>query len=199
MARQIFNQIALLELLGLVSCLHDACTADNMAHPGGVIKKDGKSIAKIETKESGTRFKMVGPPRVDEQQAAQDLSAIRAAADGEATRLAKLQAMQLAAKQLRDGAKAAARGGTKEVEAEGYIARLRYLDNSEEKDIVGPRRATERRAQADLAMLRGAELGHSAWADGICVAATRQTFWGSCLHGTYFFRCQFSHRLLLTF
>ena len=62
---------------------------------------------------------MEGPLRDDEQQAAQDLSAIRAAADGEATRPAKLQAMQLAAKHLRDGAKAAARGGIKEVVAEG--------------------------------------------------------------------------------
>ena len=50
---------------------------------GGVINKDGKFIAKIDTSESGTRFAMVGPPRDDEQQAVQDLSFIRAAADGE--------------------------------------------------------------------------------------------------------------------
>ena len=74
-----------------------------------------------------------------------------------ATRLAKLQAMQLAAKHFRDGAKdlqdgakATVRGGTKEVEGEGYIARTKYLDNFEEKEMPGPRRATERRAQADL-------------------------------------------------
>ena len=41
------------------------------------------------------------------------------------------------------------------------------------KKIAGPRRSTERRAQADLAMLRGAALGHSSWADGICVAAMK--------------------------
>jgi len=140
---------------------------------GSIEEVDGRFIAKVDTKESGTRFWIEGPLRDDEQQAAQDLSAIRAAAHGEATRLAKLQAMQLAAKQFRDGAKAAARGGIKEVGAEGYIARIQYLDNSEEKEIVGPRRATERRAEADLAMLRGAALGHSAWADGICVAAMK--------------------------
>ena len=65
-----------------------------MAHLGGVIDKEGKFIAKIDTKESGTRFKMVGPVRDDEQQAAQDLSAIRAAAHGKVTRLAKLQASE---------------------------------------------------------------------------------------------------------
>ena len=114
---------------------------------------------------------MVGPPRDDDQQAAQDLSAIRAAAVEEATRPAKLQAMQLAAKQLRDGAKAAALGGTKEAEAEGYTARIQYLENSEKKEIVGPRRATQRRAEAD--MLRRSAVGHAAWADGICVAAMK--------------------------
>jgi hypothetical protein len=155
-----------------ISMLCSSCS-DNMAHLGGVINKNGKFIATIDTRESDTRFYILGPVRNEKQQAAQDLSSIRAAADGEATRLAKLQAMQLAAKQLRDGAKAAARGGIKEVEAEGYIARIKYLDNSEEKEIVGPRRDTERRAQADLAMLRGAALGHSSWADGICVAAMK--------------------------
>ena len=42
------------------------------------------SSLKIDTKESGTRFKMEGPARDDKQQAAQDLSSIRAAADKEA-------------------------------------------------------------------------------------------------------------------
>ena len=220
-----------------------------MAHLGFVFNKGGQSIARIDTSESGTRFAMEGPPRDDEQQAMQDLSFIRAAADGERTRSGGLKAMQLEAKRLRDAskaipsgsieeadgrfiamidtnhsgplrddkqqaaqdlsairaaaageatrsgrlkamqlaagqlreetkhlqaeAKAAARGGIKEVGADGYIARIRYLDNSEDKEIVGPRRATERRAEADLAMLRGAALGHSAWADGICVAAMK--------------------------
>jgi len=146
---------------------------------GSIGEVDGRFIAKIDTSESGTRFWIEGPLRDGEQEAAQDLSAIRAAAAGEATRSGRLKAMQLAAGQLREEtkhlqaeAKAAARGGIKEVGADGYIARIRYLDNSEEKEIVGPRRTTKRRAQADLAMLRGAALGHSAWADGICVAAS---------------------------
>ena len=166
-------QGALLKLFSLVSFFHDAKMAINMAHLGGVINRAGHFVAKVETKESGTRFKMEGPGRDDEQQAAQDLSAIRAAADGVATRPAKLQAMQLAAKHLRDEAKATARGGIKVAGAGSYFARLEYVEDSEKKAIIGPRRATERRAQADLAMLRGTALGHSSWTDGICVAAMK--------------------------
>ena len=152
---------------------NDANMATNMAHLGGVINKAGQFVAKVETKDSETRFKMEGPARDDEQQAAQDLSAIRAAADGVATRPAKLQAMQLAAKHLRDEAKATARGGIKVAGVGSYFARLEYVEDSEKKAIIGPRRATERRAQADLAMLRGVALGHAAWVDGICVAAMK--------------------------
>ena len=54
----------------------------NMAHLGNVFHKDGQFIAKIDTSESGTRFAMAGPLRDDEQQAAQDLSFIRAALTG---------------------------------------------------------------------------------------------------------------------
>jgi hypothetical protein len=71
-----------------------------MARLGGVINKDGKFIAKIDTSESGTRFAMVGPPRDEEQQAVRDLSFIVAAADGELTRFGGFKAMQLAAKHL---------------------------------------------------------------------------------------------------
>ena len=77
-----------------------------MAHFGRVFNKNGQFIAKIYTRESDTRFAMEGPRRDDEQQAAQDLSIIRAAADGEATRTGGLKAMQLAAKRLQDAVKA---------------------------------------------------------------------------------------------
>ena len=136
-------------------------------HLGGVISKNGRFIAKIDTKESGTRFAMEGPLRDNEQQAAQDLTYIRTAADGEAARPAGLHAMKLAAKHLRDGAKAAPYGGIEEVGAQTYHARMEYLDKSAKHKIIGPRRATERRAQADLAMLREAALGHTIWADGV--------------------------------
>ena len=80
--------------------------AVSMAHLGGVINKEGQFVAKIDTKESGTRFYILGPVRDEEKHAAQDLSSIRAAADGEATRPSGLKAMQLAAKNLRDTTRA---------------------------------------------------------------------------------------------
>ena len=136
--------------------------------PSGSIEEvDGRFIATIDTNDSGARFKMEGPLRDGEQEAAQDLACIRAAADGEDTRLAGLQAMKLAAKLLRDAAKAAHCGGIEEVGAQTYHARMEYLDTSAKHKILGPRRATERRAQADLAMLREAALGHTIWADGV--------------------------------
>ena len=49
---------------------------------------------------------MEGPARDDEKQAAEDLSSIRTAADGETTRSSGLKAMQMPAKNLRDTAKA---------------------------------------------------------------------------------------------
>jgi hypothetical protein len=86
-----------------------------MAHLGDVFNKHGRFVAKIDTKESGMRFAMTGPPRDSEQEATQDLSFIRAAADGEATRLVGLQAMQLAAKHLRDEAKTMPSGSIEKV------------------------------------------------------------------------------------
>ena len=69
-----------------------------MAHLGGVFTSNGKFFAKIETREGGMRFYMEGPRREDKQQAAQDLTDIRAAASGKATRLDELHAMKLATK-----------------------------------------------------------------------------------------------------
>ena len=87
-----------------------------MAHLGGVINNDGKFVAKIDTKESGTRFYILGPVRDEEKRAAQDLSSVRAAADGEATRSSGLKAMQLVAKNLRDATKALPSGSIEEID-----------------------------------------------------------------------------------
>ena len=84
----------MLKLFSLARFFNDANMATNMAHLGGVINKAGQFVAKVETKDSDKRFKMEGPARDDEQQAAQDLSFIRAAADGEVTRFGGLKAMQ---------------------------------------------------------------------------------------------------------
>ena len=54
---------------------------------GNILDSDGKFFAKVDTSEGGVRFKMVGPPRANKDQAYKDLVGIRAAANGEATRL----------------------------------------------------------------------------------------------------------------
>ena len=54
-----------------------------MAQLGVVIRKTGHYVAKIDTLAAGTRYKMLGPPRGDDEQVAyQDLCYIRAAAEG---------------------------------------------------------------------------------------------------------------------
>ena len=75
-----------------------------MAHLGGVYTCSDKFFAKIEAREGGSRFHIEGPRREDELRATQDLTDIRAAANGEATRLDGLRAMKLAAKRLQEGA-----------------------------------------------------------------------------------------------
>ena len=78
-----------------------------MSSLGGVCKRKGEFLAKVDTVDAGTRYYIVGPPRGDdEQQAYQDLCYIRAAAEGLPTRVQGLHAMQIAAKLLRDEAKA---------------------------------------------------------------------------------------------
>ncbi len=61
-----------------------------MAHLGDVYISNGEFFAKIDKTEAGVRFNMFGPRRMDKQQAAQDLAYIRAAANGETTRLDEL-------------------------------------------------------------------------------------------------------------
>ena len=156
-----------------------------MAHLGGVSRKDDLFFAKVDTQESGVRYKMEGPLRSDEQEAFQDLHYIRSCSEGETTRAEGLHSMKLAAKELRDevkadaqatklGAKDAAaqaakkdrdeakaptRGVVKAEGAAGRFARIRYIENGMEKEICGPLRRSERRAQIDLDKLRAAAQG----------------------------------------
>ena len=117
-----------------------------MAHLGFVFNKGGQSIARIDTSESGTRFAMEGPPRDDEQQAMQDLSFIRAAADGEVTRFGGLKAMQLAAKHLRDEAKPMSSGSIEKVDGR-FIAMI-------DTNHSGPFRDDRQQAAQDLFAIR---------------------------------------------
>ena len=138
-----------------------------MAHLGDVYTSEGKYFAKIDRTEAGIRFKMRGPRREDQQQAAQDLADIRAAASGEASRLEELRAMKLATERLQEEAKAAIRGGTPAVDSNCFVARIKYVEDSIQKSFAGPPRRTERRAKADLAKLRQAAQGQATVTEGI--------------------------------
>ena len=136
---------------------------------GGVCQRKGQRLAKVDTFDAGTRYYIVGPPRGDdEQQASQDLCYIRAAAEGAPSRLEGLHAMQTAAKLLRDEAKALARGGIWQDSAESYYARYQYVDAGiTKKNILGPPRQCERRAENDLATLREAARGKKTWPEQV--------------------------------
>ena len=144
-----------------------------MSELGFVTQKDSQFVAKVNTKVLGKQYQFVGPLRgQDEQQAYQDLCYIRAAAEGALTRVQGLRDMQTAAKLLRDEAKALARGGVKQ-DAANWFARFQYVDcGITKKEIVGPPRQSERRAENDLATLREAARAQKTWPEQ--VAAMQQ-------------------------
>ena len=81
--------------------------------------------------------------------------------------------MQTAAKLLRDEAKALARGGIKQGAAGSWFARFQYVDcGITKKEILGPPRQSERRAENDLATLREAARAQKTWPEQ--VAAMQQ-------------------------
>ena len=95
-----------------------------MANLGDLYMSNGKCFAKIETWEKGTKFKIVGPRREDKQQAAQDLTYIRAAGSRDSTRLGELRAMKRATERLQDEARVAMRGGIKTESSDRIFARI---------------------------------------------------------------------------
>ena len=81
--------------------------------------------------------------------------------------------MQTAAKLLWDEAKSLARGGIKQDAAGSWLARFQYVDcGITKKEIVGPPRQSERRAENDLATLREAARAQKTWPEQ--VAAMQQ-------------------------
>ena len=145
-----------------------------MSTLGVVAQEDNQFVAKVATYDLGKRYQFAGPLRGDDEQLAyQDLCYIRAAAEGAPSHVDGLCAMQTAAKLLRDEAKALARGGIKQDAAGSWLARFQYVDcGITKKEIVGPPRQSERRAENDLATLREAARAQKTWPEQ--VAAMQQ-------------------------
>ena len=145
-----------------------------MSTLGVVAQEDNQFVAKIATYDLGKRYRFAGPLRGDDERLAyQDLCYIRAAADGAPSHVDGLCAMQTAAKLLRDEAKALARGRIKQDASGSWFARFKYVDcGITNKEILGPPRQSERRAENDLATLREAARAQKTWPEQ--VAAMQQ-------------------------
>ena len=137
-----------------------------MSSLGCISRTDDRFFAKVDTQGSSIRYKMRGSLRRDEKEALRDLDYIRSAAELEATQAERLQSMEPAAKELRDkvkdqaqvarleakkaakqdqekataDTKTAARGGVKVKDSECFNARIQCVENSVEKEMVGPPR-----------------------------------------------------------
>ena len=148
-----FNAMAFLTWLELVRQA-DPCSiirtrGDTMSRQG-VVSKDGKHFVNIDVTHARTRYHFEGPRRQDAATAQEDLTYIYSAASTGTTRAEGLQAMKVAATNLRDEAKVAAkattRGSIKEEGPTGHYARIQYMEGSTKKEICGPCRRSERHA-----------------------------------------------------
>ena len=125
------------------------------AELGFAADRDGSYRAEFSIREGQQIRHIRGPGRSNKQRALGDLNIIRAAAPEGASRADGFQAMEAAAKRLKDVAAAEA-GGLEKVGDE-HRARVQYLTTSGERRVIqGPRRHDERRAQADLEAMRAA-------------------------------------------
>ena len=137
------------------------------AELGFVAELAGTYRADFNIREEEKIRHILGPRRGSQQRALDDLILIRTAAAEHTSRADGLEAMQAAAKRLKEAAAAEAGGVVKEAaaaEAGGVVeidgehrARLQYTDCARNScEIIGPRRHDERRAQADLESMRAA-------------------------------------------
>jgi hypothetical protein len=138
---------------------------------GGVVASSGAYRARVHFLDAARSRNIYGPRRGSEQQALDDLLKIRTAAAAHSSRADGLQAMLLAAERLKEAAATDA-GGVDEVDGE-HRARVRYADSAgNQRQIKGPRRHDERRAQTDLEALRAASVDKPTRAERLEAMAT---------------------------
>ena len=137
----------------------------------GKIKQTQRGYhAAIKTHCDGEQYKLLGPSRVNEEHARDDLRRIRTSSEATSTRREGLSAMRATAERLRAEARNTQmsqprelKGYIQEGPAYSYRARIQYKEGTSTVDIRGPPRTGQRRAEADLTKLRAASQGHETW------------------------------------
>ena len=114
--------------------------------------------AHINWRVGGKQRNAYGPRRPDEDAAKDDLDAMRAVASG-MSREDGFAAMAAEAERLKAG-KPPSKQGSVEHLGDGYRARVDWRATGEMRQVHGPRRAEEKRAQADLEAMREAASMH---------------------------------------
>ena len=130
------------------------------AHPaqlGYVANNQGNYRAQVNARDVGFAKLITGPYHGTKQRAFEDLQSIQAAAVEHTTRIGALQAMQQKADRLKAEGKAEV--GRVELCGNENRAHFRYIQGGVQRDIRGPRRHDERRAQADIEVIRAAAAG----------------------------------------
>ena len=121
---------------------------------GALETQGGLQRAHVQWSDKGAKRHICGPLRPDEDAAMNDLDAMRAAASG-LSREDGFAAMAAEAERLKAG-KPPSKQGSVEHLGDGYRARVDWRATGEMRQVHGPRRAEEKRAQADLEAMREA-------------------------------------------
>ena len=130
----------------------------NPSELGNVVNYQGEYCAEIFARVLGSLKHFRGPRRGDDKKRAfKDLLAIQAVAADHTTRMGAIQAMKREADRLKEEAQAEA--GKVEACGNGRRAHIQYIEGGVKRNIQGPRRYDERRAQADIEGIRAAGAG----------------------------------------
>ena len=132
--------------------------ANETAAEGGVVAVNNEFRARVQYSENGEPREIIGPRQPSECSASADLELIIAAAAGMSGRAERFEAMAAEAHRLQERIQA---GGEAEVGGviavhNGFRARVQYSESGKPREILGPRRSSEHRAQRDMEMINAA-------------------------------------------
>ena len=128
------------------------------AAEGGVVAVNNEFRARVQYSENGDPREIKGPRQSIECSAKADLELIIAAAASMSGRAERFEAMSAEAHRLQERLEAdgeAEVGGVIAVH-NGFRARVQYSEGGKPREIKGPRRSSEHRAQRDMEMINAA-------------------------------------------